>query len=96
MVFNQGGAQSSFLGTLPVEQSLEVPWYTGPGYLSSVTTFGGFPEGYAVLPWMPTSGNALLSLTAEQGTSIYHTILNTLGRPYLDAAKERAEYYVRE
>ena len=96
VVFTTDGVQEGFLGEVPVEQSLEVAEYTGPGYLTSVTPFGGFPLEMAVLPWMPASGAALLSLKAAQGSYYTFTILNTANRPFMDTDRTVSEYYVRE
>ena len=96
VVFTKNGVQEGFFGELPVEQSLEVAEYTGPGYLTSVTPFGGFPAANAMLPWMPTSGTALLSLKAAQGTKYFFTILNSVGQPYTDVSNQVGEYHLRE
>ncbi|KAF0313692.1 hypothetical protein FJT64_015826 [Amphibalanus amphitrite] len=91
------GSNVGFHGPVPVQQSLEVNTYTGSSYMTSVTIIGAMDAGKAVLPWMPTAGNALLSLTTDQGSVRYfHTMINTPGTPYLGSAQTNSEYYVRE
>ncbi|KAF0313689.1 hypothetical protein FJT64_015824 [Amphibalanus amphitrite] len=95
VLFTKGTDQQGFYGTVPVEQSLEVSAYS-PDYMTSVTIIGSINPTKAVLPWMPSSGSALLSLTTDQGGKYFFTVLNVYGQPYLDAGKTTAEYFVRE
>ena len=87
------------MASLPLSQRLLVDKYTGSGSdvkLEILSLFGGYPKDKAILPWMPASGMALLSLKADQKDQYFYTLVNEPGEPYAGAKYTTAEYYVRE
>ena len=94
----------SFTGSLPVSQSLIVRSSTeaaqadlkvereGNRYATDSKAAGNY-----LLPWLPDSGRALLSIGKPQPYSVQWSLINTVNRPYLDSYPYHyVRYYMRE